>query len=135
MVIISTYIYIYISNYVTTYNHEYYPYVIYCSFCSFKWIFILSDSSARIWCSHAAKHTHHIERVLKTTPRLRLSLTQWLFMPNLQTTIFPTAAILRALRNHPAQNIRPLLKPLHFQHSCLYRAQRPNRDPDHDNPQ
>ena len=74
-------------------------------------------------------------RALNTTPCLRLSLAQWAFIPNLQTAIAPTAAIHRVLRNHPAQKIRPFLKPLRFQHSHMYKTQRSNRDPDHDNPQ
>ena len=56
--------------------------------------------------NHAAKHTHHIERELKTTPRLQLQLGQWIFIPDDQTDLITTAAILRVLRTHPAQNIR-----------------------------
>ena len=85
--------------------------------------------------NHKAKHTHHIERLLKTTPRLRLKLGQWSFIPANQTDLITTAAILRVLRIHPAQNIRTLLNHLRFQHSHLYTTQRPDRDSDRDNPQ
>ena len=85
--------------------------------------------------NHAAKHTHHIERALKTTPRLRLQLGQLIFIPDDQTDLITTAAILRVLRTHPAQNIRSLLNHLRFQHSHLYTTQRPDKDPDRDNPQ
>ena len=85
--------------------------------------------------NHAAKHTHHIERALKTTPRLRLQLGQWTFIPDNQTALITTGTILRALRTHPAQNIRSLLNHLRFQHSHLYTTQRPDRDPGRDNPQ
>ena len=84
--------------------------------------------------NHAAKYTHHIERSLKTTPRLRLKLGQWLFIPANQTALVTTAAILRVLQTHPAQNIRPLLNHLQFQHNHLYTTQHPDRDLDRDNP-
>ena len=45
------------------------------------------------------------------------------------------AEIIRVLRTHPAQNIRPLLNHIRFQHSHLYTTKRPNIDPDRDNPQ
>ena len=64
--------------------------------------------------NHAAKYTHHIERALKTTPRLRLSLVRWTFIPDLHTAIVPIAVILQTLHHHSAQNIRPLLKNLFF---------------------
>ena len=85
--------------------------------------------------NHTAKRTHYIEHSLKTTSRLQLSLGQWTFIPDLQTAIVSTANIFRALHNHPAQIIRLLLQHLCFQHSYLCKTQRPNKDPDHDNPQ
>ena len=75
--------------------------------------------------NHAAKHTHYIERALKTIPRLRLQLGQWTFIPDNQTALTTTAVILRALRTHPAKNIRSLLNHLRFQHSHMYTTQRP----------
>ena len=59
----------------------------------------------------------------------------YIFVSNQQTAIIPTANILRVLHNHPAQNNRPLLKHHRFQHSHMYKTLRPNKDPDHDNPQ
>ena len=48
--------------------------------------------------NHTAKHTHHIERSLKISPRLRLKLGQWSFVPANQKTLVTMDAILWALR-------------------------------------
>ena len=48
--------------------------------------------------NHAAKHTHHIERALKLRPFLLLSLTHWTYIPDTQTGIIPTAAIISNIK-------------------------------------
>ena len=54
---------------------------------------------------HAAKHTHHLERTLKSRPRLRESLSKWTYIPDTQTDITTTKSLLTVLQQHPAQNI------------------------------
>ena len=85
--------------------------------------------------NHAAKHTQHVERALKLCTRLRLSFAQLTYIPHMQNDIIPAATILRTLRRHPAQKLRPVLKNHRFQYGYLYKTKRPNTDPDHDNPQ
>ena len=85
--------------------------------------------------NHAAKHTHHIERTLKSRSRLRDSLARWTYTPDTQTAITTTAPILHTLKRHPAQHIRSLLNNYRSQQAHLYKTRRSNRDPDRDNPQ
>ena len=61
-------------------------------------------------CNHPANHTHYIERALKLSPFLLLSLTHWTYIPDTQTDVIPTATILRNLRRHPAKKIDPSWK-------------------------
>ena len=69
--------------------------------------------------NHAAKHAYHIERALRTRPRLRHSLAKLTYLPNQQSAITTTRLLLITLREHHAQDISSLLDNLHSQHAHL----------------
>ena len=60
--------------------------------------------------NHAAKHTHHVEQVLKNRPRQQESLARYVSISNTQTGTIANNTIFRTLRLYLAQGISSLLK-------------------------
>ena len=85
--------------------------------------------------NHAAKHAYHIERALRTRPRLRHSLAKLTYLPNQQSAITTTRLLLITLREHHAQDISSLLDNLRSQHAHLIKTRPLIGDPNTDNPQ
>ena len=69
--------------------------------------------------NHAAKHTYHIERVLRTHSRLRHSIAKLTYIPDKNTAITSTRLLLTTFREYPAQDISSLLDNLWSQHAHL----------------
>ena len=70
--------------------------------------------------NHAVKHTYHIERALRTRPRLRHSLAKLTYVPEQNSVTTSTRLLLITLREHPAQDISSLLDNLRSQHAPCY---------------
>ena len=69
--------------------------------------------------NHAAKHTYHIERALRSRLRLLDSLSHMTFISGDDTPLITTRCLLMTLREHPAQDITSLLNNLRSQHAHL----------------
>ena len=85
--------------------------------------------------NHAAKHTYHIERSLRTRPRLRHSLAKLTYVPEQNSAITSTRLFLITLREHPAQDISSLLDNLRSQHAHLVTTRPLIGDPNTNNTQ
>ena len=55
--------------------------------------------------NHAAKHTYHIERTLRTRPHLQQSLAKLTYIPEHNSAITTTRLLLITIQEHPAQDI------------------------------
>ena len=84
--------------------------------------------------NHTAKHTYHIERALRTRPRLRYSLVQLTYIPDKNTVITSTRLLLITFREHPAQNISSFLDNLRSQHAHLVTTRPLIGEPNTDSP-
>ena len=85
--------------------------------------------------NHATKHTYNIERALRSRLRLLDSLSHMAFIPGNNTTLTTTCWLLMTLREHPAQDITPLLNNLRSQHAHLIHTGKLVGDPNTDHPQ
>ena len=84
--------------------------------------------------NHAAKHTYHIERALRSRLRLLDSLSHMTFIPGENTALTTTRCLLMTLREHPAQDITSLLNNLRSQHAHLIHTGKLVGDPNTDHP-
>ena len=84
---------------------------------------------------HAAKHTYHIERTLRTRPRLRYSLAKLTYIPNNDTVLTSTRPLLITLREHPVQGISSLLDNPRSQYAHLITTRLLIGDLNNNNPQ
>ena len=85
--------------------------------------------------NHAAKHIYHIERDLRTRPRLRQSLTKLTYMLDNDTALTSTRLLLITLQEHHVQDISSLFDNLRSQHTHLITTKPLIGDPNTDNPQ
>ena len=85
--------------------------------------------------NHAANHTYHIERALRSRLRLHESLSHMTFIPGDSTTLTTTRCPLMILREHLTQNITLLLNNLRSQHAHLIHTSKLVGDPNIDHPQ
>ena len=85
--------------------------------------------------NHTTKHSYHIERALRTRPRLRHSLAKLTYIPERNSAITSTRLLLITLREYPAQDISSLLDNLCSQHAHLVTTRPLIGDPNTDNPQ
>ena len=85
--------------------------------------------------NHAAKHTYHIERDLRSRLRLLDSLSHTTFIPGDNTALTTTRCLLMTLQKHPAQDITSLLNNLRSQHVYLIHTSKLVGDPNTDHPQ
>ena len=83
----------------------------------------------------AVKHTYHLERALRSRPRLRDSLSHMTYIRGKDTALTTTRYLFMTLREHSAQDISSLLNSLRSQHSHLISTGPLIGDPNTDHPQ
>ena len=76
----------------------------------------------------------HIERALRSRPRLRESLSHMTYTPGKDTALTTTRCLFMTLRKYPAQDITSLLNNLRSQHAHLIHTGKFIGDPNTDHP-